>query len=497
MPRLGSSIAAIVLAALACAPAAWAAPEEVAHSGAPATPPAVFSPTELIVQWAGGADHGEKVEAREEAEVEFNSDLGNRRFQLVEVETGQSAHAALTALNADPAVEVAERNSYSAPNSIPDDPLFGEQWALQNLGSGIDGFSGAVAGDDINATSAWNRTVGIPSVVVADIDSGYRFEHPDLANVAWTNPGEIPGNGIDDDGDGIIDDVHGADFVGPNGESPTVDGDPTDEDLVSGGHGVHTAGIIGAEGNNGVGISGVAQNVRIMPLRVCSHFPSLNELRCPVSSQIAAINYAAEKGARAANMSLGSNFPSTAERNAIAEHPNLLIVTSAGNDAGDNDAPEAAPKGPTTPATTSPMSNPTRPSPARSTTSSASPPPTKRTNWRASRTGGGLGGPRRPWDPDPQHLPGTAADRRPVRAGRLRFEMDRQRCQRRLRPDQRGAAHLVRHQRLSSGRPGRQYDARIDFGAGDDRPRLQALHPVAEPHGLARKHRRLPLRSAR
>ncbi|HVY96118.1 MAG TPA: S8 family serine peptidase [Solirubrobacterales bacterium] len=344
MPRLGSSIAAIALAALACAPAAWAAQDQPAP-GAPATPAPAFSPTELIVQWAGGAGHGEKVDAREEAGVQFAEDLGNRRFQLVEVEPGQSARAALAALAGDPAVAVAERNSYSAPTAVPDDPLFGEQWALQNLGAGVAGFEGAVAGDDIHATEAWDRTVGSPSVVVADIDSGYRFEHPDLKDVAWTNPDEIPENGKDDDGDGIVDDVHGADFVGPNGESPVVDGDPTDEDLLSGGHGVHTAGIIGAAGNNGVGISGVAQDTRIMPLRVCSRFPSLEESRCPVSAQIAAINYAAQKGARVANLSLTANAFSQPVVNAIASHPGVLFVIAAGNDGGDNDGGEPAPKG--------------------------------------------------------------------------------------------------------------------------------------------------------
>ncbi len=345
MSRLGSSIAAIVLAALACAPAAWAVRDQPAPAGAPATPPPAFSPTELIVQWAGDADHGEKLEAREGAEVEFAEDLGNRSFQLVEVEPGQSAHAALDALEANPAVVVAERNSYSAPTAVPNDPLFGEQWALQNLGTGVAGFEGAVAGADIHATEAWDRTVGDPSVVVADLDTGYRFEHPDLANVAWTNPGEIPENGKDDDGDGIVDDVHGADFVGADGEHPVVDGDPTDEDLLSGGHGVHTAGIIGAEGNNGIGISGVAQDVRIMPLRVCSRFPSLEESRCPVSAQIAAINYAAEKGARVANLSLTANTFSQPVVNAIASHPGVLFVIAAGNDAGDNDGGEPAPKG--------------------------------------------------------------------------------------------------------------------------------------------------------
>ncbi len=184
--------------------------------------------------------------------------------------------------------------------------------------------------------TAWDRTVGDPATVIADIDSGYRFEHPDLANVAWDNPGETS-NGLDDDGDGIVDDLHGADFVGSDGEHPAIDGDPTDDDLVSGGHGVHTAGTIGAEGNNGVGITGVAQDVRLMPLRVCSRFQASNSSRCPNDSIVAAINYAGSKGARVANISLTSTAFSQAEVNALAANPEVLYVISAGNDGVDND----------------------------------------------------------------------------------------------------------------------------------------------------------------
>jgi len=320
------------------APVAFAAQEQLAPPAAPPTPPTVFSTDQVIVQWMPKASHTDKVEARNDAEVDYTSDLGNRSFQLVEVEPGQTANDAVRALEADPVVAVAERDGSSAPNAIPNDPLFGELWGLRNLGLGIDGFSGAISGDDVNALGAWLRTVGTPSTVIADIDSGYRFEHPDLENVAWTNPGEIAGNGLDDDENGIVDDVHGADFVGANGESPTIDGDPTDDDLLSGGHGVHTAGTMGAEGNNGTGITGVAQNVRIMPLRVCSRFPALQEGRCPTSSQIAAINYAAAKGARVANMSLGGTSSSQAVVNALAAAKETLFVISAGNDGVDNDS---------------------------------------------------------------------------------------------------------------------------------------------------------------
>ncbi|HXV05618.1 MAG TPA: S8 family serine peptidase, partial [Solirubrobacterales bacterium] len=296
-----------------------------------------FSPDRVIVEWAAGASPAERRAARAGADVEYAHDLASRRFQLVRTEPGQSPREAVRELEADPTVIHAERDGYHRLDSIPNDPLFDQQWGLLNTGLGIEGVTGAVAGADINALSAWERTVGTPSTVVADIDSGYRFEAPDLANVAWTNPGEIPENGIDDDHDGIVDDVHGADFVGANAESPTPDGNPTDEDLFEGGHGVHTAGIIGAQGNNGIGITGVAQNVSVMPLRVCSRGTLAEESLCPISAVVEAINYAGTHGARVANISLGGATKSTAEADAIAANPQTLFVVSAGNFSHNND----------------------------------------------------------------------------------------------------------------------------------------------------------------
>ena len=347
MRRPGLSIAAVALALLLAVPAA-AAPVERHEplSEAPGTAPAAYSPNGVIVQWAPGADRGDRRAARDEAEVTYASDLGNREFQLLETEPGQAPAAAVAELEANPAVAVAERDGYRSLDSIPNDPLFGQLWALRNQGLGIAGFAGAVAGADIKAPAAWDRSVGSPSTVVADIDTGYRFEHPDLANVAWTNQAEATGvAGVDDDGNGVIDDVHGADFIGANGENPEIDGDPTDEDLISGGHGVHTAGTIGAEGDNGVGVTGVAQDVSIMPLRACSRFPNLEGNRCLISSVVAAINYAGAMGARVANMSLGgTNFFQT-EVNAIAAAKDTLFVISAGNDGADNDGGGGAPAG--------------------------------------------------------------------------------------------------------------------------------------------------------
>ena len=336
MSRPGSSLLVAALVALLVAPAAGAAEEQPVPLGAPRTPPTVLSPDRVIVEWARGASRAERTEAREDADVDFSRDLGDRRFQLVETEPGQSPRQAVRELESDPAVLLAERDGYSAPNAIPDDPLFSQLWGLFNTGAGVGGFAGAVAGADIDASAAWDLTVGTPTTVVADIDSGYRGEHPDLQNVAWANPGETD-DGIDNDGNGVIDDLDGADFVGANAEDPETDGDPTDDDLLTGGHGVHTAGTIGAEGDNEIGITGVAQDVRIMPLRACSHFPALGESRCPFSAQVEAINYAGDKEARVANMSLGGTFDDGLVGSAIGANPETLFVISAGNDGQDND----------------------------------------------------------------------------------------------------------------------------------------------------------------
>lgn len=297
-----------------------------------AASPVGFSPNRVIVEWAAGASTTQRRVTRGAAAVTRADDLGNRRFQVVEVEPGQTPRGAIRELEADPAVVHAERDGYYQLNSIPDDPLFDQLWGFQNTGLGIDGFEGAVAGDDIDVLDAWERTVGTPDTVVADIDGGYRFEHPDLADVVWTNPEEIPENGEDDDGDGIVDDVHGADFVGSDADAPATDGDPTDDDPYTTGHGVHTAGIIGAQGNNGIGVTGVAQDVSLMPVRACSEAG-----RCPLSAIVGAVNYAGAHGARVANMSLGGEVPQDVLADAIAANPQTLFVISAGNGGVSNE----------------------------------------------------------------------------------------------------------------------------------------------------------------
>lgn len=146
-------------------------------------------------------------------------------------------------------VDYAEPNYIVHAHDFPNDILRGELWGLHNIGQ-----SGGTVDADIDAPEAWQLQTG-DSIVVAVIDTGIDYNHEDLAANIWGNPGEIADNGIDDDGNGYIDDVHGWDFV-------NNDNDPMDDHS----HGTHTAGTIGAIGNNGMGVAGVAWNVRLMPL---------------------------------------------------------------------------------------------------------------------------------------------------------------------------------------------------------------------------------------
>lgn len=323
-----------ILTAWTAVPTAAAREQRVGTTTAP-TPGVVSG--RVIVEWEPGTTRSDRLAARADADADFVRTLGNPRFQLLEVEHGQSAADAVRELQADPAVRAVEQETYAVLHDVPNDPLFDELWGLRNLGIGVGGFSGALNGADIDAVGAWDRTVGSPSIVVADVDSGYRFDHPDLAGVVWANPGERAGNGLDDDGNGYVDDVRGWDFVGPDsGAVYAGDPDPTDDDVLDGGHGVHTAGTMAAAGGNAVGVAGVARNVRVMPLRVCSFTNDVGGTICPSGALIDAINYAGANGARVVNMSLGGLGSDDVMRNALAANASTLFVVSAGNDGQNN-----------------------------------------------------------------------------------------------------------------------------------------------------------------
>ena len=279
-------------------------------------------PGEVIVQFAPGASGAEREQARDDARTEVVEGLGARGLQLVEA-TGEAGVAAtIRALEADPAVRFAEPNLIEQPSAIPDDAAFGDLWGLHNTGQNVNGTVGT-ADADIDAPEAWDIGTGSADTVIAVIDTGIDPTHPDLAANLWHNPGEVAGNGVDDDANGFVDDVNGYDFVG------TGDADPFD----AVGHGTHVSGSVAAAGGNGAGISGVSQQAQLMSLRVCS------VSGCTVADQTEAINYAAANGARVLNGSLGgfSATESAARRAAIFSHPEVLHVFAAGNEGANAD----------------------------------------------------------------------------------------------------------------------------------------------------------------
>jgi len=247
---------------------------------------------------------------------------------------GTTVTAAIKQLRSNANVEYVEPNYRRHLRVVPNDPSFGLQWGLQNMGQTINDTSGAVAtgvpGADMGLNVAWATQTGSRTVIVAVIDDSVDIAHPDLAANIWTNPGEIAGNGIDDDGNGFIDDVHGWDFKN-NDNNPSAD-------IGAGeGHGTAVAGSIGAVGNNNTGIAGVSWNVAIMPLK----------FNRDVASEVMSIDYAIAKGANIVNASFGGSSPSVAEQQAIQRLQNagILLVTAAGNNHGDNDLVPDFPSG--------------------------------------------------------------------------------------------------------------------------------------------------------
>ncbi|MDX9911014.1 MAG: S8 family serine peptidase [Phycisphaerales bacterium] len=230
--------------------------------------------------------------------------------------------------------------------ATPNDPSFGLEYYLDNTGQFI--FQPGVIDADIDAPEAWDITTGNRDVIIAVIDTGVEWHHPDLAANIWANPGEIPNNGLDDDGNGFVDDVRGWDF-GENDNNP-------DDDSFGGGHGTAVSGTLGAVGNNGIGVVGVNWNVSILPLKIADRFGSLL-----TSAIIASNDYLTsliERGVNvvASNNSFGGAVPTdffeqenqddpesiTAMRNSIARFlaTGAAYVAAAGNDARDNDNPE-------------------------------------------------------------------------------------------------------------------------------------------------------------
>lgn len=206
-------------------------------------------------------------------------------------------------------VEYAEPDYKITVNTVPNDPSYSSQWGLPK----------------ISAPKAWDSFTGSSSVVVGIIDTGIDYTHTDLTDNIWVNPGEIANDGIDNDNNGFIDDVHGWDFAND-------DSDPYDDN----GHGTHVAGIIAGEGNNSIGISGVAWQTKLVGLKFLAADGSGY-----TSDAIDAVNYANAMGISITNNSWGGGGYSQALYNAIAAGG--LFIAAAGNEGTNNDSTASYP----------------------------------------------------------------------------------------------------------------------------------------------------------
>ncbi|MCK9274980.1 MAG: S8 family serine peptidase [Syntrophales bacterium] len=233
------------------------------------------------------------------------------KFQNIVIPYGGSEEAVMEEYRRSDIVRFVERNALRYPlSTVPDDFRYPEQWAPPK----------------ISLPEAWDITLGIPDVLVAVIDTGVNYLHPDLSPNIWINTAEAEGlAGIDDDGNGYIDDIYGWDFA-DNDSNPASPSALTEYYE----HGTHVAGIIAAKGNNGTGITGVAPHIRILPLKVLAE----NSSSIATSDVLMAYEYARNAGARIINCSFGGSEENNAEYEAISalKTAGILIVCAAGND---------------------------------------------------------------------------------------------------------------------------------------------------------------------
>lgn len=284
---------------------------------------------ELLVQFKPNVTEQAKAKARGRVRALFQEGLVNAQWrkdgkgdlELVRLPPGLTIAAAVRGLEADPDVEFAEPNWVYQHQATSNDPYFttGNLWGMQDsFGSG--------------AVTAWAAgKTGSATVYVGIIDEGYMYTHEDLAANAGKNPGEIEGNGRDDDGNGYVDDVYGWDFAGNN--NSVFDGAADD-------HGTHVAGTIGGVGGNLKGVAGVCWNVKLLNAKF------LGSRGGTTANAIKAVNYFTDLKTRhglnlvASNNSWGGGGYSQGLYDAIelANGAGILFVAAAGNSSSNNDA---------------------------------------------------------------------------------------------------------------------------------------------------------------
>jgi len=277
---------------------------------------------ELLVKFGPGISESKKQNIHKKHGSKKIKEFPSLRIEHIKLKKGMGVEEALALYSAEPDVEYAEPNFIVSILATPNDPRFGELWGLHNTGQ-----SGGTPDADIDAPEAWDITTGSSNVVVAVIDTGVDYAHEDLAVNMWTNPLEIPANGIDDDGNGYIDDIYGIDTF-------NNDSDPFDDH----GHGTHVSGTIGGVGDNGIGVAGVNWDVKIIACKFLSSGGSGD-----TADAVECLQYI--KGLRdsginivATNNSWGGGGYSQTLYDAINAQREILFMAAAGNSAADNDS---------------------------------------------------------------------------------------------------------------------------------------------------------------
>ena len=281
--------------------------------------------SEIIVKLQDQATQADlrTLNARNDASIE--EDLPSSDVNVVDLPQDLTVQEAVQTYEASPDVEYAEPNFKLYPSVSPNDPNFNRLWGMHNTGQSV-GQVGTLDAD-IDAPEAWNVSTGNSTTVIGVIDEGIDINHPDLKDNIWRNPDEVPGDGVDNDNNGYVDDVNGYDFA--NDDASVYDPDPVtgqgDE------HGTHVAGTIAATGNNGLGVTGVNWDAQVASLKF------LGANGGYTSDAVEAVNYAVKERIPISNNSWGGGGYSQSLRDAIAraDAAGHLFVAAAGNGGTD------------------------------------------------------------------------------------------------------------------------------------------------------------------
>ena len=283
-----------------------------------------YVPGELLVKFRPGISKADENLLHSQIGATVIREFKPIAVQHVRLQEGIRVDAALNAYASNPDVVFAEPNYiYHAVDTFPDDPYFSVLWGLHNTGQVVNGTPGT-ADIDIDAPNAWDTITGGSEVIIGVIDTGVDWHHPELSDNIWINETESNGTpGLDDDGNGYIDDIRGWDFYGD-------DNNPMDYN----GHGTHVSGTIAGIGNNGATICGVMWTAKIMSLRFLDATGSGDSAKA-----VWAIIYASENGAKVLNNSWGGFGFSQTLQDAItfADSKGVVFVAAAGNYLNDND----------------------------------------------------------------------------------------------------------------------------------------------------------------